>query len=679
MRTRRRVVRFRPFHFALAALGFLLASLTGAQGGSHWTLIGWNDLGMHCMDSDYSIFSILPPYNNIHAQLLAPGGALSDPPPAGTTVTYEAVADPDGSIDRSSIGKTSFWSWVLALYGASPAPDHGLAGFAMPGASNTPQAMAYTGSATWYTAEGIPLTPIDDSGHVNRYPLMKLVARNGSNQVLASTSIVLPISTEMDCSACHASNSSPDAEPPAGWVNDPDPERDYRLNVLLLHDGLEAANPDYAAALVAAGYSAAGLYANVVTGHEPVLCARCHGSNALPGTGLPGLAALTSAIHSRHATVIDPVTGLPLDATANRTACYRCHPGSATKCLRGAMGKAVATDGTLAMQCQSCHGNMSRVGAPSRVGWLSEPACQSCHTGTATHNNGQIRYSSVFGTDGQPRIAVDATFATNPDVPAAGFDLYRFSYGHGGLACEACHGPTHAESPSFDRNDNLQAIALQGHEGVLSQCSACHYPVPRTVTGGPHGMHPIGASWIQDHPDAAEGHTAQCRVCHGTDYRATVLSASQSDWTASTPWGAKHFWRGFRISCYACHNGPSSENGNPNHPAHVADLAAVTGLATPVAVTLTGTDSDGDPLQFRVVSQPGHGTVGWSGTAATYFPEADYVGGDLFTYAAWDGSTDSNLATVSVQVKDVGCAAQGCIFVDSFESGDTGAWSLTVP
>ena len=32
-----------------------------------WTLEGWNDLGMHCMDADYSVFSILPPYNNIHA------------------------------------------------------------------------------------------------------------------------------------------------------------------------------------------------------------------------------------------------------------------------------------------------------------------------------------------------------------------------------------------------------------------------------------------------------------------------------------------------------------------------------------------------------------------------------------------------------------------------------------
>ncbi len=36
-----------------------------------YSLIAWNDLGMHCVDGkDYSVFSILPPYNNLHAQLV---------------------------------------------------------------------------------------------------------------------------------------------------------------------------------------------------------------------------------------------------------------------------------------------------------------------------------------------------------------------------------------------------------------------------------------------------------------------------------------------------------------------------------------------------------------------------------------------------------------------------------
>ena len=35
-----------------------------------YKVVAWNDLGMHCMDADYGVFSILPPYNNLHAQVL---------------------------------------------------------------------------------------------------------------------------------------------------------------------------------------------------------------------------------------------------------------------------------------------------------------------------------------------------------------------------------------------------------------------------------------------------------------------------------------------------------------------------------------------------------------------------------------------------------------------------------
>ena len=70
------------------------------------TVLGWNNLGMHCMDSDYSVFSILPPYNTIEAQLIVNGKLVTNG--AGYTVTYEAVADPAGSINRSSIGKGNF-------------------------------------------------------------------------------------------------------------------------------------------------------------------------------------------------------------------------------------------------------------------------------------------------------------------------------------------------------------------------------------------------------------------------------------------------------------------------------------------------------------------------------------------------------------------------------------------
>jgi hypothetical protein len=357
-------------------------------------------------------------------------------------------------------------------------------------------------------------------------------------------------------------------------------------------------------------------------------------------------------VHARHAFVVDPASGLPLGADANRSACYRCHPGSETRCLRGAMGSAVAPDGSLSMQCQSCHGGMAAVGSPSRHGWLDEPSCQSCHTGTATHNSGQIRYTSVFEPSGQPRVAADDTFATTPNQPAAGFSLYRFSAGHGGLACESCHGSTHAVYPSAEENDNLQSVAIQGHEGMLADCGSCHAgSVPFTASGGPHGMHTIGAAWVSGHGEGSDrAGTGDCRGCHGSDFRGTVLSQALGDRSFSTELGRVSYFRGARVSCYGCHNGPGSENRTRNRKPSANDLNVSTPEATPVSVTLSASDPDRDTLTFRIISQPAHGTVGLTGSTARYFPEAGFTGNDVFTWSAWDGSIDSNLASGRVNV-----------------------------
>ncbi len=627
----------------MLGLGLTMLPLQAANG---WTLIGWNDLGMHCMDSDYSVFTVLPPYNTIHAQLVDPSGHLVRSP-SGITVTYQAVADPSGSINTTSIGKTNFWDYVQPLFGANPQPNVGLAGFAMPGSGNVPQLMEFDSTYNYFSAVGIPLTPIDDSGNINNYPMMRLVAKDSTGAVLATADIVLPISEEMYCNVCHKSNGMAAAEPSQGWVFDSNPERDYRLNILRLHDDKQGGTPAFTAALATAGFNSAGLYATVVNDNHPILCDACHASNALPGTGIQGIPQFTRSIHSYHAPIVEPAGTSP-----SRNTCYQCHPGQETQCLRGAMGSAVGPDGSLEIQCQSCHGDMSAVGAAGRQGWLDEPSCQNCHTGTALNNNGQIRYTSAFETSGARRVAVNSTFATNPNTPAAGFSLYRFSEGHGTQQCEDCHGATHAIYPTSERNDNILATEVQGHVGTISDCTSCHTVVPSTINGGPHGMHPIGQGWIQRHPDAAEGSGAsQCRTCHGVDYTGTVLSRALGDRVLSTNFGTKQFWRGYQIGCYTCHNGPNSEHATANSAPHASDASATVVENTPVSVSLSASDPDGQSVTLRIVSQPSHGTVGLVGKEATYYPHTGYVGGDSFTFAASDGQLDSNLATVSLTVQ----------------------------
>jgi len=643
-------------HFAkrspLATLGVFLTlgmSLPQVAYAAPYRLIGWNNLGMHCMDDEFSLFSLLPPFNTIQAQLIDPSGHLVTAP--GTIrVSYQAVADASGSINTTSAGKTDFWNHEDDLFGTSLPVDAGLAGFPMPGAANVPQTMDFDAASSQFVATGIPITPYDDNGLKNTYPMMRLVARNSAGTVLATTDIVLPVSDEMSCKSCHASGSSAEAKPDSGWANDPDPDREVRLNVLRLHDDARRGMPEFTQALADLGMHPDGLEATAVIDGRSVLCASCHLSEALPGSGRAGIPPLTQAMHGSMASATDPATGMKLDDTDNRSACYTCHPGSATKCLRGAMGSAVETDGSMGMQCQSCHGSMQDVASTTRTGWLDEPTCQSCHTGTATHNNGQIRYSSVFESPGVMRTAVDNTFATDSGAPAAGLSLYRFSTGHGGLQCQGCHGSTHAEYPSSHDSDNVQSVALQGHKGVLAECTTCHATVPATADGGPHGMHPIGSWWIKEHHDYAEHNESACKDCHGTDYRGTVLSRALGDRSFSTKFGTKNYFRGANVSCYGCHAGASSSSATSNRAPVVQDAAASTSTVAAVTVPLVASDADGNTLKLRIVSQPVHATVALTGNQAKYYPDGTYSGVDTFTFAAYDGSIDSNLGTARITV-----------------------------
>lgn len=530
-------------------------TVSGTTGGTTGTysLLAWNDLGMHCVDgSDYSVFSILPPYNNLHAQLVnkSNGSTVT----SGVTLTYESVADATGSINTISSTKTNFWQYVHSLFGTSPAPDVGLTG--NPTASLKPAAMNYNATQGWFEAEGIPITPVDDTRRKNFYPMVKVVAKDAAGSVLATTSTVLPVSDEMTCKGCHTSISTGSAaqmaaKPKAGWVFDATPEKDWKRNVLRLHDEKHLGTAAYTSAIAAKQYDTRGLAATADAG-RPILCAACHASNALPGTGVTGVSALTAALHTKHAPVVDPVQNLPLDAVANRTACYQCHPGSDTKCLRGAMSNVVDANGTEAVSCQSCHGKMTDVGKPGRVGWLQQPNCQSCHY------DGK-RETNALDAGGILRVVGDQRFATNPNKPASGFSLFRFSKGHGGLQCEACHGATHAEYPSVEANDNVQSIALQGYAGTVTECKVCHTSVPDTTTGGPHGMHTIGDAWVSRHDDTEGSGRQACAYCHGADFRGSPLSEIKVAKSFRVEGGTKSFAAGHAMSCYDCHDGPSGD------------------------------------------------------------------------------------------------------------------------
>lgn len=628
-------------------ISFVLLFALHTQAQSNWTVIGWNNLGMHCMDSDYTVFSILPPYNTFHAQVIDSSGNLVTNR-EGIGVSYHSIADLDGSINRTSRGKTGFWNYEDAYFGLSLPEDVGLPVpgpemFAMPGTNNTPQSMRFEEGINWFAAHGVPIAPYDDNDKPNQYPMMRLMLTNAAGDVLAMSDIVLPVSDEMDCSLCHASSSGPAAEPAAGWVMDNHPGRDYRLNILRLHDERGLTNANYVAALATNGFNPAGLYTTATADNRPILCASCHLSEALPGSGVAGIPPLTEAMHAGHEVVIDPRNGMSLGSDANRQSCYTCHPGSETRCLRGAMGRAVAPDGSMSMQCQSCHGGMADVGSPTRTGWLDEPNCQACHVGSATNSFGVIRFTDAL-TNGSFRVPDEDRFATNPDTPAPGHSLYRFSKGHGGLQCSACHGSTHAIYPTAHANDNISSSQIQGHGGTLGECTACHQTMPNTRSGGPHGMHTIGQGWIEDHNDAASNQGRDsCRTCHGQNGEGSVLSLTLSAKYISSEKGSVNYFKGQKVTCWGCHDGMYSSDGTSKGVPTVTDTSGVTTSGVPVAIALNGSN-------LRIVGQPRYGLLALSGTTATYFPDGNFVGEDSFTFCANNGFNDSNLGNVEITV-----------------------------
>ena len=535
--------------------------------GSHQVL-AFNDLGMHCADLDYSTFVILPPFNVVHSQVIERGNTPRILGATQVNVSYRAVMDAAGSINSTSqnqvggVEKTNFWNvnpdtgntYVFDLFGLNPPADEGLAfGQAMPGilnpyTANDPQRFNhFDPDKAWFVADGVPLLPIDDTGQLNAYPLMRVSASNPvTGDILASLDIVLPVASEADCQNCHASGEvAAPTDSPIDFIlpdniNDPNNVLEAaKHNVLALHDGKHGTK---------------------LLNETPVLCARCHYSPALDlsGTGPAGEQinndTMSAVMHAHHGQLTDPATGellFPPDGTMEET-CYQCHPGKVTKCLRGAMGGA-------GIECKDCHGSMLAVGSDTRKPWLDEPRCESCHTGDAVNHLGDdIRLSQAWDDDvgiAIPRLAVNKRFAENTDT------LYRNSLGHGAVACEACHGSPHAIWPNAlaSANDNLTAIQLQGHAGTISDCSTCHTSLPLTLNG-PHGMHNVNSTgWTLEHEDFYENNSSSCRACHGLNLEGTVLSrtAADRDYLRDDDGDSTiHLAKGTPVSCSLCHEKP---------------------------------------------------------------------------------------------------------------------------
>jgi hypothetical protein len=195
---------------ALTAIVVLVLFASGACAPSpvivpvtygEYSVFAWNDLGMHCLSPSYDQVVILPPYNTLVAQVVK-RGSKPEIVAAGITVEY-GIENNTRSVGKRLYGQ--FWTYSYELFKdlfglLSDLPANiGLEGKGLSGT------LDWNASKKVYTAEGIPVVPVDDSNKWNPYQAAVITVKDGSGNVIATTKTTIPTSDEINCLKCHNS------------------------------------------------------------------------------------------------------------------------------------------------------------------------------------------------------------------------------------------------------------------------------------------------------------------------------------------------------------------------------------------------------------------------------------------------------------------------------------------
>ncbi|WP_031480563.1 cytochrome ubiquinol oxidase subunit I [Maridesulfovibrio frigidus] len=286
----------------------------------------------------------------------------------------------------------------------------------------------------FFESSAIKALPYSDDGY-QPLPLVEVSAVDGDGEIIATTTIVLPVSTRATCNNCHGGE----------WAV----KGQGGLASQTADDFLKIHDRDNHTDFVAQVNSEDG---------AAIDCLSCHDGD----TQLE----LSTALHGFHAVYL---------AEKDNEACTMCHPQESLRGLHKDVG----------MECVNCHGPMenhalallkSEKDKPvakklmslimpvdidvaeinPRTPWVQEPDCLTCHVDFAGPDT-----DSAFNVWNEDKSEL---FRNRKDEMDA-------------VMCAACHNAPHAIFPAVDERDNIRALQYMGESkpiGSGGTCTVCH-------------------------------------------------------------------------------------------------------------------------------------------------------------------------------------------------------------
>jgi len=225
---------------------------------------------------------------------------------------------------------------------------------------------------------------------------------------------------------------------------------------------------------------------------------------------------------------------------------------------------------------------------------------------------------------------------------------------------------TYTSDAGWRGTDTIDYVLTDGHGGSIAGSVKVRTPDAApiaatdvvTVAASWQGSTPTAVDVLANDSDANHDRlrvTALTAPAHGTD---ALTSSGLIDYTPAPGYtGADAF--GYTISDGHGRRAQGrveiSVGTLPDRAPQLAQaqLHATTAMGSPVSLDLgaNASDPDGDPLTYRIASQPTHGEVTLADGNATYVPDAGFGGAsDTFTYTVSDGRGASATGTATIDV-----------------------------